>query len=107
MRTMLLRSEHCHRMSIAGLSKCISQQQQIIEQNAIAMAELSAKFEKDAPFVNETLAKYLNDKEPPSAALQGEIAPGLNVQREPLIKGADGHYYLDIECCEPDLDDLP
>jgi uncharacterized coiled-coil protein SlyX len=93
MRLMIARSEHCHRMSIAGLSKCISQQQQIIEQNSAAMAELTAKFAKDAKFVGETLGKYLDDKEPPSADLQGEIGPGFWVVRRDA---------LDV-----DLDDLP
>jgi uncharacterized coiled-coil protein SlyX len=82
---MLMRSEHCHRMSIAGLSKCISQQQQIIEQNSAAMAELTAKFAQDAKFVGETLSKYLHDKEPPSEALRGEIGPGLWVVRRDAL----------------------
>ena len=85
MRLMLMRSEHCHRMSIAGLSKCISQQQQIIEQNSAATAELTAKFAQDAKFVGETLSKYLHDKEPPSEALRGEIGPGLWVVRRDAL----------------------
>ena len=93
MRLMLMRSEHCHRMSIAGLSKCISQQLQIIEQNSAAMADLTAKFAKDAKFVGETLSKYLHDKEPPAETLQGEIGPGFWVVRRDAL--------------DADLDDLP
>jgi hypothetical protein len=110
MRTMLMRSEHAHRLSISGMSKCISQQQHIIEANAAALAELSAKFAQDAKFIGETLAKYLNDPQPPSEALQGEIGPGFYVRpaehRDPVYIGEDGHPYINVADLDMDEDDL-
>lgn len=99
LRSLLQRSDHCHRMSIAGLSKCITQQQQllqekqaIIAQNETAIADLNDRFAHDAKFTRETLNKYLDDTKPPSAALQGEIAPGLHVVQQ--LKEASGSTEL-------------
>jgi hypothetical protein len=40
LRTMLWRSDQCHKMTICGLSKCISDQQHVIAQNNSEMAEM-------------------------------------------------------------------
>jgi hypothetical protein len=110
MRTMLMRSEHAHRLSIIGMNKCISEQQHIIEANAAALAELSAKFAQDSKFISETLAKYLNDPKPQSETLQGEIGPGFYVRpaehRDPVYIGEDGHPYINVADLDMDEDDL-
>jgi len=107
MRMMLTRSEHAHRLSIAGMSKCISQQQHIIEANTAALAELSAKFAQDAKFIDETLAKYLNDQKPPPEPCAPpepqEAVPVRKYIDHAIYKDmSDGHYYIDVADLDTD-----
>ena len=57
LRLMLFRSEHCHQVTICGLSKCISNQGQILAQNQAEMEKLNAKFARDAVFIQAALAQ--------------------------------------------------
>lgn len=90
LRAMLLRAEECHRASIAGLSKCISHQQQIINQNASTITAL-----------REHLAKSFEDDDK-----NGQDESASKKTRTDAVHAAKGEYYIDVADLDADLDDL-
>jgi hypothetical protein len=55
LRQLLGRSNQCHQMTVCGLSKLISQQNLLLEQSAEEMARLHARFERDAPMIEQLM----------------------------------------------------
>lgn len=117
LRDLFFRSELCHKKTVSDLTRVLEEQARVLDANQAAFRALELKFAHDAEFVRKTLARYLDDDLSPSAALQGEIAPGVHVRREALDSPSmrrdgppchfDGtHWYLDTRRCERDLDDL-